>query len=159
MIENLVLCALTVTDAPALSKWLRGQSPEYSHFFRPFAFDEESISEVLGKCQQDLYMGIYWQEESELGLIGFYMLRGWDAGYEVPAYGVLIDERYRGLGLEMVSLEASKIVCRLRGAPRLMLKMHPDNCSTRGIARKSGFVKTGVEAHTGNYIYHLEIAK
>ena len=159
MIENLILRELTAADATALSLWLKGQSHEYSHFFRPFAFDEQSIVEMLGKCRQDVYMGMYWQEASEFRLIGFYMLRGWDAGYEVPAYGVLIDEKYRGLGLEMVSLEASKIVCRLRGATRMMLKMHPDNCSARGIARKSGFVKTGVEAQTGNFIYHLEITK
>ena len=159
MRENLVLRALTAKDAPAVSKWLQSQSRDYVHFFRPFKFDEESIRVVLAAAKQDVLMGMYWREAQDERLIGFYMLRGWDAGYQVPAYGVLIDERYRGLGLEMVSLEASKIVCRLRGAPRMMLKMHPDNCSAGGIARKSGFVKTGVEADSGNFIYHLEIAK
>jgi hypothetical protein len=32
-------------------------------------------------------MGIYWQAE-----LRFFMLRGWDEGFDVPAYGVLIDE-------------------------------------------------------------------
>jgi RimJ/RimL family protein N-acetyltransferase len=40
-----------------------------------------------------------------------------------------------------------------------MLKMHPDNFSARGVARKIGFQQTGVEERTGNLIYHLELKK
>lgn len=98
-------------------------------------------------------MGLYWQER----LAGFFMLRGWNEGYDVPAFGILIDEGYRGYGLEMLSLETAKVICRLRGAPRIMIKMHPENISSKGVARKTGFVQSGIEEKSGNLIYHFDI--
>ncbi len=84
------------------------------------------------------------------------MLRGWDAGYEVPSFGVLIDEKYRGGAFMRLTLDAAKLICRLSGAQRLMAKIHPDNVSPRG-ARRLGLHQTGVEEATGNIIYHLEL--
>lgn len=132
---------------------LRSQSPEYARFFYPFSFDEGRINEMLAKCEQDVYLGLY----REGRMVGFFMLRGWDEGYEVPAFGILIDENYRGFGLEMLALETAKVICRLRGATRMMLKMHPDNFTARGVARKIGFHRSGVEEKTGNVIYHMEL--
>ena len=144
---------LRVEDAPALSEWLRAQPPAYARFFRPFRYDERAIAEALARQGQEVFMGLFWQE----GIVGFFMLRGWSEGYEVPAFGILIDERYRGYGLEMAALDTAKVICRLRNVSRLMIKMHPDNISAKGVARKTGFVQTGVEAASGNLIYHYEI--
>lgn len=99
-------------------------------------------------------MGLYWQEQ----MVGFFMLRGWNEGYDVPAFGILIDENYCGYGLEMISLETAKIICKLRGAARLMIKMHPENISAKGVLRKTGFIQSGVEAESGNLIYHFDIS-
>jgi RimJ/RimL family protein N-acetyltransferase len=85
------------------------------------------------------------------------MLRGWNEGYEVPAFGILIDAQCRGYGLEMAALDTAKVICRLRKVPRLMIKMHPENISARGVARKTGFTQTGVEVESGNLIYHYEL--
>ncbi|MEJ7713205.1 MAG: hypothetical protein WKF84_26015 [Pyrinomonadaceae bacterium] len=62
-------------------------------------------------------------------------------------------------GLEMMSLEAAKTICKLRGASRMMLKMHPKNISAKGVARKIGFTYTGEEPESGNLIYHCEFTK
>lgn len=149
----LTIRPLLPEDAPQLSAMLRTQPADYSRFFYPFSFDEAAIAGRLSACVRDVYMGVYHQAD----LVGLFMLRGWDEGYEVPAFGILIDGRYRGYGLEMMSLETAKIICKLRGAPRMMLKMHPDNFSSRGVARKIGFRPTGVEPKSGNIIYHCEI--
>lgn len=153
MDSNLAIRPLAVEDAAALSSMLLSQSPEYARFFRPFDFDTDTIANVLASQRQDVLMGLYWQSQ----MVGFFMLRGWNEGYDVPAFGILIDENYRGCGLEMLSLETAKIICKLRGATRLMIKMHPDNISSKGVARKTGFVQSGVEAESGNLIYHFDI--
>ena len=152
-IAHLSIRPLRAEDAPALSQWLRAQPPAYARFFRPFAYDEPAIADALARSGKDAFMGLFWRD----GIAGFFMLRGWDEGYEVPAFGILIDEQYRGYGLEMAALDTAKVICRLRNVSRLMIKMHPDNISARGVARKTGFVQSGVEEASGNLIYHYEL--
>lgn len=152
-IAHLLIRSLCIEDAPALSTWLRAQPPAYTRFFHPFGYAESAIADALARQGQDVFMGLFWREQ----VVGFFMLRGWDEGYEVPAFGILIDEQYRGHGLEMAALDMAKVICRLRNVSRLMIKMHPDNISAKGVARKTGFVQTGVEAGSGNLIYHYEI--
>src|SRR3712207_6003737 len=143
---------LRVEDAPAVSRLLRSQPPEYVRFFYAFGSDEEEIARVFAARRRDIYNGIFWRGE----LAAFFMLRGWDAGYEVPSFGVVVDVRHRGLTFMRIALDVSKLICRLTGSPRLMAKIHPDNVSPRG-ARRLGLVQTGFEAETGNVVYHIDL--
>lgn len=131
---------------------LRRQPAEYARFFRAFGFEEESIRAVLQARDKDIYSGIYWQGN----LVGVSMLRGWDAGYEVPSYGIIIDDKYRGSTLLKICLDMAKLTCRLLGVRRLMAKIHPDNVSPVGASRL-GFIQTGHEPETGNVIYHADL--
>lgn len=153
--NHLTMRALEPADAPELSAMLRGQRPEYARFFHPFNFDEATLAAVLAGRGQDVYTGVFLREQ----LVVFFMLRGWNEGFDVPAFGILIDEQHRGHGLEMMSLEAAKAICKLRGAKRMMLKMHPENISAKGVARKIGFAYAGEETESGNLIYHCELDK
>jgi RimJ/RimL family protein N-acetyltransferase len=150
--HDLAIRPLLVEDARQVSALLRAQPPEYTRFFYAFGFEEEEIATLLAVRRLDVYSGMFWQGH----LVGFFMLRGWDSGYEVPSFGVLVDQQFRGGRFMRLSLEIAKLVCRLSGAPRLMAKIHPDNVSPRG-ARKLGFVQTGVEAETGNVVYRLDL--
>jgi RimJ/RimL family protein N-acetyltransferase len=150
--RDIIIRPLEMEDAALISALLKSQPPEYSRFFYAFSFEEADIARLLAERERDVYSGILWQGE----LVGFFMLRGWDAGYEVPAFGVLIDERHRGRGFMQLALDLGKLISRLCGAPRLMAKIHPDNVSARG-ARRLGLIQTGVEAESGNIIYHLEL--
>lgn len=143
---------LGVEDAAAVSRLLRAQPPEYVRFFYAFGFEEEEVARVLASRARDVYSGMFWRGE----LAAFFMLRGWDAGYEVPSFGVVVDVRHRGLAFMRIALDVAKLVSRLAGAPRLMAKIHPDNVSPRG-ARRLGLVQTGVESETGNVIYHIDL--
>lgn len=143
---------LVVEDAPAVSGLLRAQPPEYVRFFYAFGFDEEAVARVLAARGKDIYSGIFWRDE----LACFFMLRGWDAGYDVPSFGVLVDVKHRGRAFMRIALDVAKLICRLMGAPRLMAKIHPDNVSPRG-ARRLGLMQTGFETETGNVIYHIEL--
>ena len=143
---------LGVEDAAAVSALLRRQPPEYARFFYAFGSGEDEIARLLAARERDIYAGIYWRGE----LAAVFMLRGWDAGYEVPSFGVLVDVKHRGRAFMRISLDVAKLICRLSGAKRLMAKIHPDNVSPRG-ARRLGFVQTGVEPETGNVVYHMEL--
>jgi RimJ/RimL family protein N-acetyltransferase len=150
--RDIIIRPLQIEDAALISALLKSQPPAYSRFFYAFSFEETDIARVLAERERDVYSGIFWLGE----LVGFFMLRGWDAGYEVPAFGVLIDEQQRGRGFMQLALDLGKLISRLCGAPRLMAKIHPDNISAKG-ARRLGLVQTGVEAESGNLIYHLEL--
>ncbi len=144
--------ALGVEDAAAVSGLLRAQPPEYARFFYAFGSGAEEIKRLLAARERDVYSGIFWRGE----LAAVFMLRGWDAGYEVPSFGVLVDVRHRGRAFMRIALDVAKLICRLSGATLLMAKIHPDNVSPRG-ARRLGFVQTGVEPETGNVVYHMEL--
>lgn len=150
--RDLTVRPLRIEDAGAVSSMLKSQPKEYARFFYAFSFDETAIAKIISERKLDVYSGMFWQDK----LVGFFMLRGWDAGFEVPAFGVLIDEQHRGRGLMQLSLDIAKLTCRLTHTPRLMAKIHPDNVSPRG-ARRLGLIQTGVEEETGNVIYHLEL--
>jgi RimJ/RimL family protein N-acetyltransferase len=143
---------LRAEDAAAVSALLRAQPPEYSRFFYAFGSGEEELARILAARERDVYSGMFWRGE----LAAVFMLRGWDAGYEVPSFGVLVDVRHRGRAFMRISLDVAKLICRLSGATRLMAKIHPDNVSPRG-ARRLGFTQTGVEPETGNVVYHMEL--
>src|SRR5687768_5386845 len=108
--------ALGVEDASAVSCLLRAQPPEYARFFYAFGNGEEEIARVLAARDRDVYSGMFWRGE----LAAVYMLRGWDAGYEVPSFGVLVDVKHRGRAFMRIALDVAKLTCRLSGATRLM---------------------------------------
>lgn len=153
MPDGYKIIPLEAKDAPRLSAMLRSQSPDYVRFFTPFSFDESALVDILVHRRQDIFMGIYWQDE----LAGFFMLRGWDEGYEAPSYGVLIDERYSGYGLTRLSLKMVKSICKLRGAPRIMLKVHPENTVAKSLFEEARFVQSGVDAASGHLVYHFDL--
>lgn len=153
MAEGFKIIPLKTEDAPRLSAMLRAQTPAYVRFFTPFSFAQDAIADILAQQQRDIFMGIYWQED----LAGFFMLRGWDEGYEAPSYGVLIDERYSGYGLTRLSLKMVKTICKLRRSPRIMLKVHPENIAAKTLFEEARFIQTGVDAASGYLVYHFEL--
>ncbi|MBA2734059.1 MAG: GNAT family N-acetyltransferase [Acidobacteria bacterium] len=153
MTDGFKILPLETKDAPQLSAMLCAQSPSYVRFFTPFSFDQDTLTNILARQRQDIFMGIYWQDD----LAGFFMLRGWDEGYEAPSYGVMIDERYSGYGLTRLSLKMVKSICKLRQSPRIMLKVHPENTAARSLFEEARFSQTGVDAASGHLVYHFDL--
>jgi RimJ/RimL family protein N-acetyltransferase len=153
-VKTLTVRPLTAADGGALAAMLQAQSADYMAYFIPFAFDAATITGLLTAARHDCYMGFFVDD----ALAGFFMLRGWDAGYDVPAYGVTIAQAYSGLGLARLSLDLSKTICRLRQVKRLMLKVHPENTVAKRLYEQAGFVQTGIDPRNANLIYHFELA-
>ncbi|MEO6590018.1 MAG: hypothetical protein ABIP06_12015 [Pyrinomonadaceae bacterium] len=150
--KSFLIRPLKRRDAATVSNFLRSQTAEYLRFFYAFGSDENAVAEILSNNKKDVYSGVFWQDN----LAGVFFLRGWDAGYEIPSFGVLIDEKYRGGAFMRLTLDTAKLISRLSGAKQLMAKIHPNNVSPRGASRL-GLRQTGVEEKTGNIIYHLEL--
>ena len=149
--KSLSIRQLEPADAAAIAGFMGSQSNEYLRFFYALGSDEAAIADMLSASKRDIYSGIFWQGS----LIGVFMLRGWDAGYEMPTFGVLIDEKHRGNAFLNLTVDTAKLICRLSGLKRFMVKIHPDNTALRNVHRM-GFYQTGVEESTGNVIFHLD---
>jgi RimJ/RimL family protein N-acetyltransferase len=151
--KQIKLKKLGLSDASNLSKMLNAAGKEYSRYFIPFGFDQSSIENILIKADKDQYYGIYVSDQ----LAGFYMLRGFDQGYEIPSYGVWVAPKYSGLGLASLTMQHAVSLCRINGIKKLMLKVHPENTVAKTIYEKNGFNATGVDPRNSNIIYHREL--
>lgn len=153
MDTRLVFRPLGAADAAAIVGFLSRQPPDYVRFFYAFGADEPAVARMLEAAVSDVYSGIFLGDD----LICVFMLRGWDAGFEIPSFGLVVGADRQGREVLTVALEAAKLITRLAGADRMMCKVHPDNsAATRG-ALKNGFVPDREEDGTGNIIYYLPL--
>lgn len=142
---------LAEQDAAIVSAFIRSQSPEYGRFFYAFDSDEKRIAGMLSAARKDVYAGVFWEQE----LVSFFMLRGWDEGYELPSLGVFVGENHRGKRLMPLMVESAKVICKLSGISKLIAKSHPDNAGLKNLLQL-GFRQVGVEEATGNTLWHLD---
>ncbi len=78
-------------------------------------------------------------------VVGYGMLRGWDAGYEVPSLGIVIDPAAQGRGYGRRLMEFLHATARERGANRIRLKVYPDNLKAVALYRSLGYEFQGEE--------------
>jgi len=145
---DLVITRLTQEDAISLSQLLTSDEDGYRWFFTPFAFDAKSLEERLAAARKDRYWGLWFGSR----LVGFFMMRGPDQGYERPSFGVYIASDYSGLGLSTLALRYCMGWCRLNNISRMMLKVHPDNRHARQAYERAGFTIIGRCEQTGHAI-------
>ena len=100
--------------------------------------EAERIAEYSGP---DVYL-VGWRDEAA---VAYGMLRGWEAGYEVPSLGVAVapDEYRKGFGRQMmVALHAE---AARRGATRIRLRVDPSNLPAVRMYESLGYLATGEE--------------
>lgn len=150
--RRLCIRPLAPADAEAIAMLLQKQPRQYARRFYALPHDEASIAAILSAARQDVYFAMFWNDQ----LISVAMLRGWDEGYDIPSFGILVDEKFKGVQVMPILLETAKLMCRMSKVKRMMLKIHPDNASIRTINR-FGFRHTSTEDGTGNHIYHMDL--
>lgn len=153
-INPLEIKELKLEHIPDLVKKLSEDPPEYSLYFTAFKLSEHALSELVSKAVLDKYYGIFLGEI----IAGFYMLRGLDAGYEIPSYGVWISSQFSNNGLSKLTLYHAFTFCRLNKISKLMLKVRPENTFAKKLYESLGFERTGFDEKNGNYIYHKKIS-
>lgn len=149
-IKSVEIKILKVEHISDLIKKLSNEQPEYLKYFTAFEFSSEKFNTLLKKAVNDKFYGIFVGDE----IAGFYMLRGFDEGYEIPSYGVIILSNFANKGLSKLTLFHAFTLCRINNIKKLMLKVRPENIYAKKLYESLGFAKTGFDEKNGNYIYH-----
>jgi ribosomal protein S18 acetylase RimI-like enzyme len=108
-------------------------------FFHPHPFDRATAARVTSGTSRDVYLGAF----SDVQMVGYAILRGWDAGYEVPTFGVAVDPALRGRHVGAQLLQSALDVADKRGASAVMLHVEPENKEALAWYERAGFKETG----------------
>jgi RimJ/RimL family protein N-acetyltransferase len=149
-INSIEIKELSSENAVLLSDALSKEKLEYMKYFTPFEFSIDLIKQILSGAVKDKYFGIFVGDK----LAGFYMLRGMDDGYKIPAYGVWISSEFSNKGLSKLTLYHAFSFCRINNIKKLMLKVHPENLIAKTLYESLGFEKVGIDEKNDNIIYH-----
>lgn len=152
-LKDIFISPLNPEDAEELTELLRSSRKEYSKHFIPFPFELNAIRNVLLSKKTDRYFGLKLDGK----LVGFYMLRGFDKGYSIPAYGVWIAEEFSGKGLSKLTLQHAFSFCKINDIKKLMLKVAPENITAKNIYENFGFTFSSVDDKIGHLIYFKEL--
>lgn len=153
MHKHVEIKELKTIDALNLSALILSAPKDYTKYFTPFSFEEDSIKKLINNAIKDKYFGIFVDEF----LVGFYMLRGFDEGFEIPSYGVWISEKFSGMGLSKVTLEHAITFCKMHNIKKVMLKVHPENIVAKNIYEKFGFKQEGIDQKNSNLIFYKRL--
>ena len=151
--KNIQIKKINASYSRELSQLLNQSARDYSKYFIPFDFDLNSVRSNMENARDDVFFGIFVDRR----IVGFHMLRGWDAGFEIPSYGVFIAADYSGLGLGKLSLQHAISFCRINKVKKMMLKVHPENLLAKRLYEASGFVNQGIDKNNNHLIYFKEL--
>src|SRR2546423_8118918 len=83
-------------DLEILARFLEENNlPSEVGTFNPFPMTSETAKKIACLPRRDHYYGAFLDGR----IIGLAMLRGWDEGYSVPSFGIIIDHRFQRLGM------------------------------------------------------------
>jgi RimJ/RimL family protein N-acetyltransferase len=122
-------------------------------YFDGLPKEAEAFRSILLSAQADRYWAICVEDE----LVGLFMLRGFDAGYSAPSFGVMIKRAFRGVGLGRLALQYAETWCRLKKVDSLMLTVSQDNRRALALYESCGFVRDGERSLKGNLIYRKRL--
>jgi len=93
----------------ALARFMQENDvPEIVKTFNPFPMTSETAKKIACTPRRDHYYGAFLDER----IIGLSMLRGWDEGYTVPSFGIMVDHRFhsKGVGKRMLDYTIQQAV-------------------------------------------------
>lgn len=119
--------------------------------FHPHPFTREEAERIASHSGADVYAIL----EVDGRPVAYGMLRGWDEGYEVPSLGIAVrrDAYRQGHGRAM--MDRLHAIARDRRAPRIRLRVHPDNLAARALYESLGYREAGEER--GEIVMVLEV--
>jgi len=135
-------------DAEASVRLLSESGDEEGRFFDGLPKEPEALRSVFLSAKLDRYWAIYIEDM----FVGLFMLRGFDAGYSAPAFGVMIKRAFRGAGLGRLALQYAEAWCRLHKVETLMLTVSQENRRALALYEACGFVNDGERSPKGNLI-------
>lgn len=120
--------------------------------FHPHPFDDDNAQKISNYSGQDIYLGLLENNE----LIGYGMLRGWDANYKIPSLGIYLAPSARGRGLSLkLMAELHHRAYEMR-SPSVRLKVYPDNIVAINLYKRMGYLFTAEE--DGQLVGYFELS-
>ena len=109
----------------------------------PFTLEESTKLASIKHSGLDLYYLAIQNEE----ILAYGMLRGWDAGFQIPSLGISVHKQARGIGISITMMEVLHCAARWRGAEGIRLKVHFENKIARSLYQKLGYKIIGEEGN------------
>jgi ribosomal protein S18 acetylase RimI-like enzyme len=113
-------------------------APNYRQYFSPHPCDLETANTICRYQGNDAYFGAF-SDEKQTQMIGYGILRGLDAGYEIPSLGVCVDEAFQGSGIGRALMKTLLEACKTRNVEIAMLKARDTNLVALKLYRSIGF--------------------
>jgi len=104
-------------------------------YFRPHAFTEEALQQLLDSVCDDLY----YITVVENSVLAYGMLRGWDQGYEVPSLGIAIHPTARRQGLGKLFMRFLHAAAFYKGANKVRLRVKTENAVAIQLYKDLGY--------------------
>ncbi|MFQ3592772.1 MAG: GNAT family N-acetyltransferase [Gemmataceae bacterium] len=109
-----------------------------NRFFHPHPFTSQEAQRIVSYTGRDLYL----VANDGPRIIAYGLLRGWDAGFEVPSLGIAVHPAERGSGVARAFMIYLHAAARRQGATRVRLKVYPDNAAAKRLYESLGYVFT-----------------
>ncbi len=119
---------------------------EYIEAFSPHPFDRENACKICSYEGQDLYYALILESRT---IIGYFMLRGWDEGYEIPSIGLGLLPEYQGYGLGRLIMNYLESTARLNNSKQTMLKVIKKNLVAINLYESQGYI---FQEHNEKYL-------
>ena len=107
--------------------------------FNPFPLNEKTAYFIANEEHKDKYYGAFFEND----IIGFYMLRGMDDGYEIPSFGILVDFEYQKKDIGKKMMQHAIQESLENKYPAIRLSVYNTNEIAVRLYKKFGFVEQG----------------
>ena len=153
LIDQILLCQLQPRhEVLVRTLFTKIDADPASRYFHPHSFSADEAARICGYAGKDLYLLMIADEQP----IGYGMLRGWEAGYEVPSLGIFIAAEARRTGVARLLMEYLHYCARLRGARAVLLKVYEANVNAARLYKKLGYIFAS-EPKNGQLVGKLEL--
>jgi ribosomal protein S18 acetylase RimI-like enzyme len=115
----------------------RNSVPGVLDAFDPFPLTAEQARWIATEPREDAY----YAAVGEGRLLGMSMLRGFDAGYTIPSFGIFVDQECQGRGLGRRMTEWTIEQARLRKCPAVRLSVYAANAPAVALYKSLGFAE------------------
>ena len=138
MTDDLHIRLVRSEDCGALIQFLEeNDRPEVTRYFNPFPLDRATAQRICLNGQLDRYIVALLKGR----IVGLSMLRGWNEGFEVPSFGILIDRSNTQHGIGRRLMEFTLTEARKKGCRSVRLSVHASNKRAVSLYSSLGFVE------------------
>jgi perosamine synthetase len=133
---------LAPTDVDDLATMLeRSRGGAGMHYFDPFPMSEESARRLAVEPRLDRYYVAIADDR----IVALSMLRGWDEGYSVPSFGIMVDPEWHGRSVGSALTDYTLAAAERLGCGEVRLSVYASNGRAVEMYRRRGFVESSRE--------------